>query len=544
MAAMFSFAACSKSDPQTNDPASEKDETVTVDDSAGSSINVNNSEDNISATTFARTVKVVYSSGGASVTGADGLSCSVSGNDVTITNNGDEVIMYELSGSSTDGFFKLYSSRKQGITLNSLTLTNPAGAAINNQSHKRTFMVVKGTNNIADGSSYSDEVSTEDMKAAIFSEGQLIFSGDGSLNVTATGKGGITSDDYVRFMDGATSVVVNSSAGHGVRGKDAIIVTDGNIDVSVSGTGKKGFSADTLVYIGGGVTKIDVTGSAGTVDGEVTGSAGIRADVRFEMTGGSLGITCSGSGSKGISSDNVGFFKGGKAIITCTGKNYGSSYSSKSAKGVKFDGNLYFSDNCSVVVNSSSNEGIEAKGLIQITGGTVYSYSAADDAINSGSHMNISGGYVYGRSFRNDGLDANGNMNISGGVVYASGAGSPEVALDANTERNYKLTISGGTVIAFGGIERGSSVSIPYVAVNYSKKTYYSLEGGDTNLMCLKSPDSAGTGMYIFGGGLSKGSSYKLVSGVTVSGGTSYFGGYYFTGATATGGSSTTVSAK
>ena len=305
--AALSTQGCTKDPIDIALPGNETDTPVNADDTAGSNIETDKDDDNVDKTTFARTVKVAFNGGGATVTGATAdFTVVTDGAGVTITNNGSEAVIYELSGTSTDGYFKLYSTRKQEILLNGLTLTNKKGAAINNQSHKRTFVVVKGTNTLADGASYTQTPSDEDEKAAFFSEGQLVFSGDGTLTVNATGKAGITSDDYVRFM-AAPTVKVTSSAGHGVRGKESIIVSDGTVDVNVSGTGKKGFSSDTLVYIGGGVTTIKTTGSAGEVDGELTGVAGIKADLRFEMVDGVLTVTSTGTGAKGISGDNQQF---------------------------------------------------------------------------------------------------------------------------------------------------------------------------------------------------------------------------------------------
>ena len=71
-------------------------------------------------------------------------------------------------------------------------------------------MVVKGSNTLSDGASYTTTPEDEDEKAAFFSEGQLVFSGDGSLTVHATGKAGITSDDYVRFMAAPTVKVTSN----------------------------------------------------------------------------------------------------------------------------------------------------------------------------------------------------------------------------------------------------------------------------------------------------------------------------------------------
>jgi hypothetical protein len=532
---------------------------VAGDDTAGSHIKTDNDEDNVANTVFDRTVKVTFSGGSATVSGTTAdFAVVTDGAGVTITNNGTEAVIYELSGTSTDGYFKLYSTKKQEILLNGLTLTNKKGAAINNQSHKRTFVVVKGSNTLADGASYTQTPSDEDEKAAFFSEGQLVFSGDGTLTVNATGKAGITSDDYVRFMASPT-VKVTSSAGHGVRGKESIIVSDGTVDVNVSGTGKKGFSSDTLVYIGGGVTTIKTTGSAGEVDGELTGVAGIKADLRFEMVDGILNITSSGTGAKGISGDNVAYFKGGTVTVNATGANYGSSSgggmgpgghsgrpgqssstedNSVASKAVKFDGNMYVSGG-KLTAKSSQHEAIEAKGVLVVTGGEVYAYSG-DDAINAGGDLSIEGGAVYAQSTGNDGLDANGNLFIKGGVVYAVGSRSPEIAIDANSEQQKKLYLTGGTVIAVGGLESGSSLSQKcWSAGTVKANTDYALYDEKGNLLCaFKTPAVSSLTLVVSAPSLA-----SAKYGVTVSGGTEYFGGLYRTGATVSKGDDCSLSA-
>ena len=549
--------ACSKDSFEINLPETET--VTTADDTLGEDILTDNSEDNVASATFERTVKVTFTGSSASVTGTtDSFAVSIDGAGVTITNNGSEAVIYELSGSSSDGYFKLYSTRKQEILLNGLALTNTKGAAINNQSHKRTYVVVKGTNALADGDSYTETPEDEDEKAAFFSEGQLVFSGDGTLTVNAKGKAGITSDDYVRFMD-APVINVSSSAGHGVRGKEAIIVSDGTIDVHVSGTGKKGFSSDTLVYFGGGVTTIETTGSAGEVDGELTGVAGIKADLRFVMDDGVLTITSTGTGAKGISGDNVAYFNGGTVNVTASGANYGSSSSggmggfgpgmggwggqssssdnSVASKGIKFDGNLYVTGG-KVTVKSAKHEAIEAKGIISITGGEVYAYSS-DDAINAAGDLTIEGGAVYAQSTGNDGLDANGNLYIKGGIVYALGSGGAELAIDANSEAQKKLYVTGGTVIAVGGMESGASIGQDcWSAGTVKANTAYALYDGDGKVLgAFRTPSSGNLTLV-----LSAPSLKSVKYGVTVDGGTTLFDGLFTTGASVSVGSGCTLS--
>jgi hypothetical protein len=216
---------------------------------------------------------------------------------------------------------------------------------------------------------------------------------------------------------------------------------------------------------------------------------------------------------------------------------------SKAAKGIKFDGNLYFNGG-TVTVSSASHEGIEAKGNIVFKGGTVYSY-ASDDAINASGDLTVSGGYVCGYSTVNDGLDANGNMYIQGGTTVAVSCGGAEVGLDANTEGGKTLYIQGGTILSYGGIENGASLSQACISTSWSSKTGYALYDGSTLLMAFTAPASGGTGLVISAPGLKSGSSYTLTSGVSLSGGDSYFDGLYVSGATVSGnGNETSVTAS
>ena len=480
-----------------------KDNIVLIDP-----ITSDDSEDLIANTSFAQTVSVEFSSSGnATVTGTtDDFAVTVSGNDVTIIYSGEEYVMYELSGTATDGFFKLYSAKKQGITFNGVSITNANGAAINVQGPqatpnkgKRTFIVLKGDNSLADGTTYSDTPSEEDEKAALFGEGQFIFSGTGSLIVTATGKSGIVSDDYVHFLGGDITVTMTSAvvvSGSDtlkptcVRGKDYVKLTDGTLSLTSTGTGGKGISSDGNGYFYGGTVNVNVTGS------------------NFGSSGGGGGFPGGGN----------------------------SSSNGVSAKGLKFDGNLIFKGS-NVVVNCTAHEGIEAKGTLSISDGEVYSHSQSDDAINSGSNLTISGGMVCAYSQGNDGLDANGNCYIKGGVVYAIGSSSPEVAVDANSEGGYQLYLTGGTLVAIGGLENGSSLTQScYSASSCSQNTWYGLTVGSTTY-AFKTPSSGGTPLVVSGS-----STPTLQSGVSVSNGTACFENMFYTDASVSGGSSVSLS--
>ena len=198
-------------------------------------------------------------------------------------------------------------------------------------------------------------------------------------------------------------------------------------------------------------------------------------------------------------------------------------------------GNIYI-EGGTLTVNNTKGEGVESKGELFITGGNV-NVTAKDDAINAASHLTVSGGIVYAYATNNDGLDANGNCYIKGGTIFAIGARTPEVAIDANTEKNFKLYVTGGTIIAIGGLERGSSLTQAcYQASSWSTNKWYAMTVGNETI-AFKTPSSGGSGLVVSGA-----SKPTLKQGVTVSGGTSIFGGNGYTDATISNGTSVTLS--
>ena len=488
-------------------------------------------EDYLENTTIERTITVTFSTtADATVEGDDDGIVSISGNDVIATNTAGEVIRYVLTGTTTDGFFKLYSTKKQAIVLNGVSITNPDGAAINNQSKKRTFIVLNdGTKNfLTDGTNYSDATDDEDMKACFFSEGQLIFSGSGYLEVDANCKAGIRSDDYVRTLP-KTNIFVDASSGNGIRGNDAVIVTGGVININITGTADKGISTDGEVRIDGGRTTILTSGGYeyDSDESDYTACSGIKADSLVTINGGELNIKSTGTGGKGINSDDQIVVNDGTVRIITTGKRQKDSKGSVSPKGIKADGNITFNGGQTQVRLEGSGDGteaIESKSEIHIEAGTVECYSY-DDAINSAGNLTIDGGYVYARAMNNDGIDSNKNLYLNGGVVIAEGGQQPECGIDA--AEGYSAFINGGTVIAVGGGMQAISSSSKQacIAVSASLGTTVGVLDGTTAILGYTMPASnSGTSLMISSPAFKTGSAYTLRSGCTLDGGTSFYG--------------------
>ena len=465
---------------------------------------------------------------------ADGVEITVNGGHVTANHGSTKGICYVLSGSTANGSFTVAGDKKYEVLLNGVSITNPDSAALNLLSSKRAYVMLADgtTNTLADGSS-----SLNDHKGALYCKGKLLFNGSGSLSVTGNYNNGIHSADYIVFRKG-NNVYAQSKANHGIKANDGIYINGGILNVEVSAAAAKGINCESVIVVNGGRTTVITSGGGAydTDENEAKGAAGIKADETFTMNGGELWLKSTGAGGKGISSDTECCFNGGCTYIVTEGGQYRSNNDTASPKGIKADGAVSVTNGLVWVRTGGTNgEGIESKSTLDISGGEVASY-AYDDAINAKSHLTISGGFVFAQGRNNDGIDANGNLYIKGGTVYAICSGGAEVALDANTERGYKLYVQGGTIVAVGGLEQGSSLSQTCYQASWSTNTWYVLSYGSESF-CFRSPSSGGNGLVV-----SAASTPSLKSGISVSGGTSRFGGLAVSGSTFSGGSSVSLS--
>jgi len=491
-----------------------------------------NEEDVLSNNTFDTQVAIDLSSPTART--ENGVTITVNGGHVTANHGSTKGICYYVTGSTSNGSLTILGDKKYEVMLNGVDITNPDSAALNLLSSKRAYVYLTDgtTNKLTDGNS-----SQNDHKGALYCKGKLLFNGSGSLDVYGNYNNGIHCADYIIFNSG-NNIYAKSTANHGIKANDGVFINGGVLNVEVSAAAAKGINCESDIMVNGGRTTIITTGNGtyDTEDQEAKGASCIKTDSVFTMNGGELWLMSTGSGGKGIKADEEGYFYGGNTYIITTGSKYSSNNDSASPKGIKIDGDLDISGGRIWVHTSGTNgEGIETKGKLNITGGEVASY-AYDDAINSKSDMTISGGYIYAHGQKNDGLDANGNCYIKGGVVYALTYGSPEVAIDANTEGGYKLYVQGGILVAVGGLENGAQLSQTCYQASWNANTWYALTAGDATF-AFKTPSSGANGVVI-----SAPSTPTLLSGVSVSGGTSYFGGIGNYGATISGGSEVSLS--
>lgn len=387
-----------------------------------------NVEDLSSNSTFANEVSITFNGNSATISNTiSGVNVEQDNGRVVVTSTATGV-NFIVSGTTSAGSLKIYSDKKIQLTLNNASITSNDGPAINIQSGKRAFVLLKEntTNTLTDSATYStqyapDGVTEEDIKGTLFSEGELLISGSGTLKVNGKYKHAITSDDYVRILEGNIQVI--SAPSHAIRAKDAVYIDGGTLQLTAT---KDGIQTE------GGHIIIN--------DGDITISAG--------DDGISAGFDDDGSGEPYLN------INGGNLNIT------------------------------------AKAEGLESKLILTINNGTI-NISSVDDAINARSGLYFNGGKTYAYATANDALDTNGKIGITGGIVIAVGmASAPETSVDATAEGStYEsgFTITGGYLV---GIGRGNTPDTPLTSSSQKTIMVGSLQGSAGQIINLTSQNN------------------------------------------------------
>ena len=442
------------------------------------------------------------------------VTCTQSNDDgdIVITNSGADVTVkaakkaqYILSGTCSDGSFKVYSEKKFQVTLNGLTLTNPTGAAINSQTKKRMYLVVAdGTQNtLQDGSSYTAAVPAydedgnatgeyEDEKGVIFSEGQIVVSGGGKLNINAVGKNGLVSDQYLRIRPTTHLTVAAASTASNALKADSVLIMGGVVNLGTASADGKGIQSETDVIISGGRTTVITTGSGDASSG---GGGGMPGGIRPGMWGTRATASSSGNAPKGVKAGARIRVTGGTLRVRCDG---------------------------------SSGEGIESKysgsdAAILVSGGDVLSYAKQDDAVNATGMIQVTGGTLKAYATGNDAIDSNygraGAVTVGGGTLMGiSSAGSPEEGIDCDNVSN--ITVTGGTLVCLGGSQSGggslSSATTQGYYISTGQQSFvagqtYTLYSGSTAYLRFTTPLSVSSALTILSApGMTLGTGYSL----------------------------------
>lgn len=389
----------------------------------------------------------------------------------------DTEISYSLSGASDNGSFYMDGHYKATVVFDNLSLTCADSAAVNIENGKRIAIQLVGESTLKDskasqgkgalmvnGHSEFDGDGTLNLygyaKHAYWADEyvQLKKKFTGTINILYAKKDGLNVNQYFLQNGGHFNVSGTLDDGIQVSADDEeggyATISGGSLTIDVTAAGSKGLKCDGNITIDDSKSAPTVTitnsgkGKWDSDDQEVKGAACMSSDANVTIAAGQISLTATGSGGKGLKCDSTLTITGGDLSVTTTGttyvniggnQEYDGNYRGQldrlddayttSPKGIKVGikatesstglpvgdiqisgGNIHVT--CSGQQDGS--EGIESKGTLTISGGTI-DCNTYDDAINSSSHMYIKGGTITVYSSGNDGLDSNGNLYFSGG---------------------------------------------------------------------------------------------------------------------------------
>ena len=204
--------------------------------------------------------------------------------------------------------------------------------------------------------------------------------------------------------------------------------------------------------------------SSGNSNSADISAKGIKAENEIYIKGGTINIKAY---DDGIHANNDGIIENGNTPLGNVNIQGGTTIIEASDDGIHADYTLNISGGTTTV--TKAYEGLEGN-IINVSDGNTYVY-ATDDGVNATkgkvtASITVSGGLLdveVPASGDTDGIDSNGSFTLSGGTVITKGPGSASGsggggAFALDTDGTVSLT--SGTLIVFGGIERSPSTSL------------------------------------------------------------------------------------
>ena len=549
------LAACGKdSEPyvasEHEDDEPTEEEIFTANESIGDYDSDINSVSNL---TIDDAICITWDGAGVTVAGsAQGVEVVADAADVTVTSTTDSVINYVLRGTSADGSLKLYSDHKCVVTLDNLTLTSATSAAINNQGDKSLYVYLPegSTSTLADAPSYTAAVEGEDCKACLFSEGQMVLCGTGTLAITGNCKHALATDDYLVINEDVTLDILGSATdaihtndyivieagtvriadvgSDGIDSEGAISITGGTLDITTSALTGKALKAVGDITVTGGTLTLVANGAAEWESGsgeevDYSNAAALKTSGSLHIGGGEITARATGTAGRGLAiGGDLNLSAGTLAITTTgTGYQYSSSCDYTTATGVKVKGNMnvtggeisanvsgagskalkvagtYTQADGRVVANASgANLGTSASsgGGPGMWGGSTTSsgYSSSAKGAKITGALKVTGGSFYGYSAKHEAVETKSTLDVTGGELYGYSAA------DDGVNAGSHFTVSGGYVCGYApsndGLDANGNV--------YIKGGVVFAVGSSAPEMAVDANTEGGYKLYVSGGTL------------------------------------------
>ncbi|ABY33815.1 MAG TPA: carbohydrate-binding domain-containing protein [Chloroflexus aurantiacus] len=465
-----------------------------------------------------------------------GTGVEVNGTVATITSGG----AYRISGQLQAGSIVVNAAATDDVTLylDGVTIHSVESAPLYiDRAGQVTIVLVDGSIN-----TLSDEARTADQSSApnatLYSDADLVITGQGQLIVAAHFNDGIASTKGLVIEDGHIQV---TAVDDGLRGKEYLLLRGGQIDMTAGGDG---FTADAdgqgVIMIEGGQVTITANGD------------GVQAAADIVVQGGMLDIIAGGGSTATLSADASakGLKAAGQIII-----NDGEIRLDVAEDGLHADTSITINGGTFTIAAADdaihaeqqvtitagemnvtdSYEGIEGQ-HIRIDGGTI-TIIASDDALNAADGSGAQGGGFGGMGggqwtltmtggsltvdAGGDGIDVNGSITMSGGVMVVYG---PTESMNAALDYDRAFTISAGQLIAVGSagmaMAPDTSSTQPAVLINLSTVqtagTSIAIVNAAGEPIVSLTPDKSYQSLVYSGTGLTVGEQYQVVVGGAV----------------------------
>lgn len=431
-----------------------------------------------------------------SITSTDGSTITQNDSVYTITQAGE----YTVTGLLSEGQIVVNADDNAEITIvlngTSITCSNGSPIYIKNadnvkiKSEENTYNCIVDARTEADDN--SDNSSSENGNAAIYSACDLKLVGKGALSVTGNYNNGIQSKDDISIKN--VTIKVNA-VNNAIKGNDEAAIESGEIiaisrkgdgiKTSNSSLSTKGKQKGNVIISGGNIDiyaacdgidaayGVDVSGDGNlniytdtysnyseAVDADNSGSSassvGTPPDMNNAQNNGNMGNPPDMNNSSSNPGMKGNFGGGNRAANGIPGNNSSGNSSKKSysTKGIKAESEINIS---SAAINiSSTDDGIHAnsdsgvletgedgKGIISISGGTI-TISTGDDGIHADKELNITDGYINVLTSY-EGLEAI-TINISGGQSFVYAADDGINACTGDGTSTPLINITGGYI--------------------------------------------------------------------------------------------------
>ena len=300
--------------------------------------------------------------------GFDGDTVDIQGEGATLSNNIltiSKAGTYVFSGIWESGQVCIDADKKDVVRLmfNGVSIHCPDSAPLYAiQAGKVILTLLTDTKNaLSDGGSYA--YPEEEPDAALYVQDSLLINGQGSLLITARFKNGIVSKDDLLIESGILSV---TAADVGIRGRDTLAITGGEITVDARGDALQSNNSDDpekgCILLTGGTCHLTSL------------KDGIQAESSLTISGGAYtiftgGLTASGEGTES--------------------RYTGGSSGDAAGKGMKAEGDIVLSGGTFALY--CADDAIHAEGSVIIRD-CVLEIATGDDGIRAGQSVTIDGG--------------------------------------------------------------------------------------------------------------------------------------------------------